>query len=118
MANYNVYKSSKSLADAYGYDMTLYGKSQYWSSPRVCEDTTSDLTSCSYFKSLSPEDQTKMLEYGYLCYRYGMGCYQERGGNVAIYDKYVFKGGPPNPFNNEKSNTKKESSNDDMQPGM
>ena len=112
MANYNNYKDAQSLANAYGYDMKLYGKSLYWSSPRKCEDTTADLKSSETFKNLSRGEQQQILDYGHLCYRFGMGCYQERGANVELYDRYVFSDGPPNPFAKKKNESSSES-----QPG-
>ena len=112
MANYDSYNSAESLADAYGYDMKLYGKSLYWSSPKQCSDTTEDLKRSETFKKLSLGEQNQILDYGYLCYRFGKGCYQERGANVEIYDRYVFSGGPPNPFAKKKSESSSES-----QPG-
>lgn len=98
MANYNGYENVEKLAEAYGYDMMLHGKSMYWSSPRECPDTTPDLQRCGLYSKLSSVEQSQMLEYGHEMKRFGMGCYQERGACADLYDRYVFRGGIPNPF--------------------
>lgn len=83
------------LAEQYGYEMELYGKSLYWTSPRVCEDTTPELKENPLFKGLSYEDQQSILAYGNLRKRWGMGCYQENGANAEMYSKGI---PPKNPF--------------------
>ena len=98
MANYQGFTDIEKLADAYGYDMMLYGKSLYWSSPRKCEDTTNDLQACDLYKKLTDDQKETLLEYGAEMKRFGMGCYQERGYCAELYEKYAFKGGVPNPF--------------------
>lgn len=120
MANYNVHTDIEKLADAYGYDMMLHGKSMYWSSPRECPDTTDDLRACKLYGSLSSEDKSTLLNYGSQMKRYGMGCYQERGACADLYDRYVGRGGVPNPFEG-RAKVKKDAEtkpNEPEQPGM
>ena len=115
MANYRNYRTLESLADAYGYDMMLHGKSLYWSSQRSCPDTTGDLLRSEYYQGLSQEDKSDLLSYGNLMKRFGMGCYQERGANADLYDRYSGKA-PANPFAGRKESAKSES--EAPQPGQ
>lgn len=103
MADYRQYQDVASLADAYGNDMKLHGKSMYWSSPKECPDTTRDLEKSPLFQSLSKEEKDTILNHGHMMKRFGMGCYQERGANADLYDRYVGTDGPPNPFNKKRS---------------
>lgn len=107
MADYSNISDISKLADAYGQDMKLYGKSMYWSSPRECPDTTRDLEKSPLFQSLSPAEKSTLLEHGHTMKRFGMGCYQERGANADLYDRYVGTDGPPNPFNKQKKDEAK-----------
>lgn len=114
MASYSNFRNLESLADAYGYDMMLHGKSMYWSSPRSCPDTTADLMRSAYYQSLPQKDQSELLSYGNLMKRFGMGCYQERGANADLYNRYGGKN-PPNPFVGRVSTQESESAG--RQPG-
>lgn len=118
MANYNGCKDLESLAAAYGYDMKLHGKSMYWTSPRECPDTTSDLEASATFQALSSDDKRAILSYGHLMKRFGMGCYQERGANAELYNKYAGSD-PPNPFNGRREPIKlpEKKEPDGPQPG-
>lgn len=98
MSKYNVCKTIESLADLYGNDMRLFGMSQYWSSGRVCEDTTNELVECDLFKKLGMYDKSKLLTYGQQMKQYGMGCYKEYGAAAQLYERYNASGGVPNPF--------------------
>lgn len=88
------------LAEKYGYEMELHGKSLYWTSPRECEDTTPELKGKASFKGLSYEDQRKILDYGSLRKRWGMGCYQEHGPNAEMYSRGI---PPKNPFESKQN---------------
>lgn len=94
------------LTEKYGREMTLYGKSLYWTSTRECPDTTGELKRNPDFVALDEEAKQKILEYGNICKRYGMGCYQQVGPNVELYDRYNLSGGVPNPFPMEKGENK------------
>lgn len=83
------------LAEKYGNEMELYGKSLYWTSPRVCNDTTTDLKGNVLFQELSYAEQKMILDYGYLRQKWGMGCYQEKGFNAEMYSRGI---PPKNPF--------------------
>ena len=114
MASYSSHNTLASLADAYGYDMMLHGKSLYWTSPRSCPDTTADLQRSKMYQALSSEDQQGLLSYGNLMKRFGMGCYQEKGACADLYDRYGGKN-PPNPFSGRTEAIIKESN--ERQPG-
>ena len=115
MSRYDACKSLETLADMYGNDMRLYGMSQYWTSPRVCEDTTNELVGSKIYNGLSMYDKSQLLTYGQQMKQYGMGCYAERGACAELYNKYVGTGGIPNPFKNRVDENDKESF---YQPGM
>ena len=112
MADYRNIKDLADLADAYGYDMKLHGKSLYWSSPKECPDTTRDLEECPLFKNLSQAEKEALIGHGHTMKRFGMGCYQERGANADLYDKYYLTDGPLNPFRKPKVEEK------GTEPGM
>ena len=95
-------KSAYEIANEYGREMILYGKSLYWTSPRVVENPTPKLIASEDFKSLSKEDQQTVLNYGQTCKQYGMGCYQERGYCADLYHQLYMQGGPKNPFPKNK----------------
>ena len=119
MSRYNNCKTIETLADQYGNDMRLYGMSMYWSSRRVCEDTTSELVSCDLFKKLGMYDKNVLLTYGQQMKQYGMGCYKEYGAAAEMYNKYYSTGGVPNPFKNNKLKTGEEQySEPEIEPGQ
>ena len=68
------------MASKYGREIELYGKSLYWSSPKTYPNTTEDLVTSKEFKALSEDEKYTILSYGSQRKRYGIGCYQERGG--------------------------------------
>jgi len=98
MSKYNVCKTLESLANMYGNDMRLHGMSMYWNNPKTYDDTTTELSQCDMFKKMGMYDRSTLLAYGQKMKQYGMGCYAERGACADLYDRYVGKGGIPNPF--------------------
>ena len=82
--------------------MRLYGMSQYWTSPKTYEDTTDELVHSKIYESLSMYEKSQLITYGQQMKQYGMGCYATNGACAKLYDKYVGKGGVPNPFKNNE----------------
>ena len=103
------------MASKYGREMELYGKSLYWSSPKTYPNTTEDLVTSKEFKALSEDEKYTILSYGSQRKRYGIGCYQERGGAQELYDRYCGIGGIPNPYSPEdlKESEKQEQKEED-----
>lgn len=90
----------RKLAEDYGYKMELYGKSHYWSSPRVIEFPTPELEKNEIFKSLPEVEQNKILEYGSLREKWGAGSYLDSGACAKYYDKGI---PPTNPYDVHKN---------------
>ena len=97
------------LAEWYGNEMKKYGMSQYKETNNV-PDPRVKLLQNELYKSLTPEQQEKLLEYGHEMKMYGMGMYAEHGACANYYNS---RGGrpPENPFVNEMTNEAEPSKN-------
>lgn len=72
----------------------------YLTSSRECPGVIPELKGRARFQELSYEDQKKILDYGSLRKRWGMGCYQENGTNAEMYSRGI---PTKNPFESKQN---------------